>query len=1556
MTAIVAVLLALPLMVYVPPVQKWLVGKATAAASETTGMEIGIGFVSLRFPLTLRLEDVTVARPSDDGSGRFDSIASVRSVDASLALLPLFGGRAELGGLTVSGARLNTLNLISDTQISGTVGDLKVGASAASWNTGDVDLSSLSLADADLCVQLSDTAAADTSESVPLPWRIVLREATFSNVSCRVLTPGDSVVVAGTLGNAVVKGGDINLAEERYSVASLDVDNSALAFDRTFAPRLSQLQPSALIDYSHLSLSSLSLSADSIVYRTLPADTVSAADGAGGVSPFLALNVRYAAMREQCGLQLTDLVASVALDSLGIRIPSLTMSTPYSTVYAQASVNYADFDARQTADSGSGGVGAQQATNSQPIGSRLNLEASLSHHDLSHFYPMKGFPDWPLSLKAKANGNVSAVEIETLGIDIPSVLHAEASGTFSSPVSSVPGNSSHLRFSIHGHNLKPLLSALSISQKDWHLASGLRLGGVIDSDGIQYSGDVSVSDGTAAVTAKCFFNTQTEAYAADVNISSLDVSRYVPAFPASVRHVAVNTRGRGLAPYDKRTFMEATAVADSIGSGQWSLDSLKLSVVHEDARSVAEIGIGRLDTRMISTAKGVLDIGMAGTATVETNFKDSYKVSSLMKDIVIADSTGVYHPANLGLLLVARPDTTYARVQNGNFIVKADASGPYDRLLAKITSLADTIGSQMENRIIDQGRLRQMLPDLRLYVTCGRDNVPANFLRASRGIDFREFAADITMSAEEGVNGHIDMDNLEMGSTLIDTIRVDLMESRHGLTFRTRVANSKRNPLVFTALVDGHLYEHGARLGLRIFDKEGRQGLRLGTQASMEEGGVRFTLLPKNPTLAFREFALNDDNYLFLRKDLRLSAKLEMEDNDGTTIDVYSLDEDSLRLQDLTVSVAKLNLKQLTSIAPFMPSVEGLLSGDFHIIMDDKKQISVASEVGVDKMVYEGNGLGDINTEFVYLQNTDATHSIDGILLRDGQQVASVSGKYINKKVSDGHEYLDGMLELVNTPLDMANGFIADRIVGLEGFANGRLAMKGPLSKLSVDGSVRLDSAILFSTPYGIRMAIDNQPITVSQSKLSLSNFKLYASPEQRDRSVLTSTFDLVNKAVKAVPQSADTVAYIAITGSADFSAPGAAPLDFRISARELQLINSKQQAGSRLYGKGFVSLMAMVRGTTEKMNVRGRLGVLGKTDITYLLLDSPLSTDNQMDELVRFTDFSDSTHVAVVQRPLPGGIDLSLNVSIDDGAHIKCGLNADQSNYVDLFGGGSLRLRMSETENMTLTGRYTILSGTMKYSLPVIPLKTFTIQDGSYVEFTGVMDNPTLNIIATERTRATVGQEGGQSRSVAFDCGVVVTKKLKDMGLRFTISAPEDITVQSELQAMSIEQQGKLAVTMLTTGMYLADGNTAGFSMNSALSSFLQGEINNIAGNALRTLDVSVGVDNTIDASGNMHTDYSFQFAKRFWNNRLKVEIGGKVSSGQETEQGQKQSFFDNVSMEYRLSPTSNQYVKLFYKQNVYDWLEGYTSEYGMGYIYKRKMEHWWDMFKLWKKDEQRR
>ena len=73
----------LALLVYLPPVQNWLVGKVADYASEKTGMEISVGHVNLEFPLDLGVDDFKMI-------SKGDTIADVEHLSVDVELLPLF--------------------------------------------------------------------------------------------------------------------------------------------------------------------------------------------------------------------------------------------------------------------------------------------------------------------------------------------------------------------------------------------------------------------------------------------------------------------------------------------------------------------------------------------------------------------------------------------------------------------------------------------------------------------------------------------------------------------------------------------------------------------------------------------------------------------------------------------------------------------------------------------------------------------------------------------------------------------------------------------------------------------------------------------------------------------------------------------------------------------------------------------------------------------------------------------------------------------------------------------------------------------------------------------------------------------------------------------------------------------------------------------------------------------------------------------------------------------------------------------------------------------------
>ena len=1508
-------------LLYLPPVQNWTVDKVAAVVSEQTGMDITVGTVRLEWPLDLGIDEF---RAIHEG----DTLADIRHLSADVQLRPLFNGRIVIDELSVNEGKINTNGFISDLQIKGHVGELWLSSKGIDLAGETVEVNGARLSDASLDIALSDTAAVDTTES-DVRWRINADSLSILRTAVAVHLPGDTMNVSSYFERAVAREADIDLGTSTYRVGSLDVESPRLT-----TPDKQETEP-------QVELADIRLGIDSIYYGPL------------GTSFY----IRQTALKERrSGLEVTELTGGVRLDTAfnHIELPHLTLRTPDSDIEAEV---YTDFNV---------------ADEQNPGKMRARLNAQIGKQDLMRFMgpflPSTGevrrrLPNHPLIIKGSVNGNVKRMEFTGLDINLPTAMHLKADGV-AYDVTDVDKLRGQLSLKAETQDLS-FVTAL-MPQSDIRIPKGMTLSGDFKVDGGQYNVDATLREGSGTVKVKGSVNAtakQPLAYDIDATIDRLNLHHFMPNDSLGLLTATIKAKGRGTDLLSGSSRADIKASVEQLQYGHMNLQDITADATLQNGRAVASVtgsnelfngtvGIDallstlqveatitpqleRADLYHLRLYDQPLVLGMSGNVTVKSDLKQNHEVKGLLDDLYITDGKDTYIPDKIGLLVRTNRDTTLARIQSGDFIVKLDAGYGYEQLLKQGTTLLDSATAQYKNMVIDQPAILRLLPTLKLHVESGHDNPIANLLR-TKEIDFKELFIDLNSSPVTGINGQMHLYSLVFDSIRIDTVKLALTQKGERLTYQGQVRNNRHNPqFVFNALFDGHVHEHGALVGVRYYDAKDRMGIRLGATASMVDEGVRIQFMPERPTIGYKEFTLNNDNFLLIGRNNRLQANIDLVADDKTGVKVYtespSAPSDSLDpsspdryLQDLTVSLNRINLSELTSVIPYLPRMSGLLNGDYHIVMDSEERISVVSDMEVHDMAYEGSQIGNLSTELVYMQREDDGHAVEARLLLDDEEFGLLRGSYYSATESQQTGKIDATFTMTRFPLSIANGFVTDQIIGLEGYGEGELTIKGQTDKPDVNGEVYVDSAYLVSLPYGIRMRFDNDPVRIVGSHLLLENFGLYAYNDEP----------------------------LNLQGDIDFSDTEHVKMDMRMRAQNLQLINAKQEPKSLAFGKAFVNFFAHMEGPIETLRMRGRLDVLGSTDLTYMLLDSPLSTDNRLDELVKFTDFNDTTQTVKVTRPTPSGLDMDLTISVAQGTHIVCDLNVEETNYIDLMGGGDLRM-LYNAEGLNLTGRYTLAAGEMKYSMPIIPLKTFTIQDGSFVEFTGDPMNPRLDITATERTKASVSTDGSQGRFVTFDCGVVITKTLNDMGLQFIISAPEDNTINSELQSMSAEERGKLAVTMLTTGMYLADGNTSGFSMNTALSSFLQSEINNITGSALKTLDLSIGVDNTTNAAGQMHTDYSFKFSKRLLNNRLKIQLGGKVSSGADEMPGKTQSFFDNVTMEYRLDQSGTKNVKLFYQQNVYDWLDGYTGLYGGGFIWRKKMESLWDVFKVFSNDK---
>ncbi|MDO4160101.1 MAG: translocation/assembly module TamB domain-containing protein [Prevotellaceae bacterium] len=1466
-------------------------------------MEITIEHVSLVFPIDLGVEGFRAIKRNDSLPQVKDTIADVKQLVLEIKLLPLFKQQVELDALEFNSLKLNTADFVHEARVKGSISRLYVKSHSIDWGKQTVNINDALLRDARVNVELSDTVPPDTTESKNY-WKITVEKLDIARTGVTIHMPGDTLQIEAYMDKTEARNGYFDLYKGLYTVQCFDLNKGEIKYDNNFEPRIKGL------DTNHISLSDIEIGIDSLSYCT----------------PAFSMRLRECSFKEKSGITVESFTSYIGMDSTKVYLPDLYINTPDSYLKADFEMDLDAFDEKN------------------PGKMYLTADCSIGKQDIVRFMgdmptsAIRQLPNYPLTVNAVLDGNMKYLKLYGLNIKLPTAFNLNAKG-YAANITDMDRLLADITFNANTYNMGFVSSF--IGSNSISIPRGIGVKGNVKANGNIYSADLTANEGGGKVKANGKVNIKSMTYDARLDVENLNIDHYVPNNGMGVFTGNMVVNGTGTDFLSKKTKLTAEAGITKFNYDKYNLDGICFKAYITEGKAVADIDSDNpllrgnimldaiLDPKEINTkiiaelrhadwyglhlVEKPLSTSLNCNVDINTNMQDRYIVDGEIKNITINDSSKTYTPDDLTVNLLTNKDTTHIAARCGDFRLLFNAKGGYEEIMNQGNSFTEMLSENMKNRKIDISSIREKLPLAELNLTTGKDN-PLSRMLARAGYTFNEANVDVTTSPINGINGNMEIFALQNSAARLDTIYFNIASDSTHCLYDAQIKNGKGNQYIFNALLDGYVFEKGSGMNVSFYDAKDSLGLNLGIEASMEEDGIKVRMLTDDPILGYKRFDVNDDNYLYLLTNNRISANLKLQADDGTGVQIYTNDENTEALQDLTVALNRFDLEKVLSVIPYMPQVTGIMNGDFHVIQTPD-ELSVSSSLSVDSMTYERVKMGNLSTEFVYMPRNDGSHSVDATLSYNDEKVADISGTY----TSEGDGVLDANMSMEHFPLRLLNGFMPDRIISLRGYADGQMAINGPLMRPNANGEIKLDSCYLRSFQYGVRMRFSEGPLRIVGSNILFEDFKMYASNDNQ----------------------------LVLDGNIDFSNLEDMKMDLRMGARNFQIIDSKENRRSIAYGKAFVDFFSRIKGSMSNLSMSGKLDVLGTTDMSYVLRDSPLSTNNQMDELVKFTSFTDTTATVVEHQSL-SGFSMDLTMEIAQGAHVMCYLNDSHSNYIDLMGGGTLRMKYDAMNDLSLTGKYTLNNGEMKYSLPVIPLKTFTIQDGSYIEFTGDAMNPKLNITATERTKATVSSDNSSSgRSVEFDCGVVITKTLSDMGLEFTLDAPEDMTLHNELQAMGSAQRGKLAVTMLTTGMYLADGNTSSFSMNSALSSFLQSEINNITGSALKTLDLSFGMDNTTDESGNTQTDYSFKFAKRFWNNRVRIVVGGKVSTGSEVS-NQNESFFDNVTLEYRLDNSSNKYVKVFYDNNAYDWLEGTTREYGVGFTWRRSLQHFKDIFKF--------
>lgn len=1510
----------LSILIYIPSVQQFAVNRIAQHLSHETGMDVKVGYIRLKFPLDLSMEHTTAIQGKD-------TVFSAARLDVSVKMIPLFRKQVEVDGILMQNLKINTKDLIEACRIKGSVGEFCLNAHNIDLAKGVAVVNKTVLKNTMLDIFMADSVKEDTTTSQPVLWKIQLCDFHLHNVNIGLnLAPAtDSVSIGSNIGNAQIKA-FIDLEKEIYKIEKFKINESSVRYDigaNPYSTTDSLNHSTTGFDPKHILLSDLNISVDSTEYL-----------GSGS----LKANLMQLTGKEKCGLKFNKTKGYVEMKNNTLLIPSFSLETDDSHISLQMEMDMNTFDERN------------------PGQMDIHASASIGKQDLMLFMPdmttdfIRYWPVKPVSVIVVAKGNMQKMNVNKAEAKLDGFFHFKSYAELTNITDSLRmGGTVNTDTKIYNSSfIKSFLP--SDVAKSFTLPPHMTLAAdaKMNNGYATLDADLATPYGSVILTAD--YNTRKEDYQLGIDIENLLVNSLLQMEQNFNIDGSITAKGHGLDIYSPKTYANATITLNKA-----QLGDVDMSGSHADASiSGNKISFDCIcDNKMINTAfkleghlysnkvDGVLDIDLPyadlyalgfskerfevttkGNVSFTSNLSNKFMVDSHIDglDMIIGkDSVRTEH---FDLYAETTSDSTSAVLRTGDW--NFDFHSPYNlySLIAKGEKLTSIVKKQIEKKELDLERLKRYMPVTHLETSVGKNN-PLTRILATSGISFNEIKANITTSPESGLLGNAHMYGFTNDTIKVDTVYFNISQDSTNILFDSGlICNDQKLCPGFRTYIDGHVNLDDADVHLTYFNKKGNKGMDIGVAADFTDSLLHLSLYPDEPTIAFSRFTINKDNYIDLNKNGKLSANVRLASlADSCRIHFTASAEEE---QKATAVIENLKIDELLTVFPFLPKMGGMLNIDATYQTTEENYL-VNGYLSVDKYSFENMPIGDIKADFDYAPQGTTAHVITAKLSHNKQEVITVDGTYDSQ--DDGS--LDGTLVFDDLPLSIASPFVAEQTLSLDGHISGQIHAIGPMDKLAFDGQLNPEGMTVQSDVYAVKLKFADAPILIADSRLTFDKYEVYAAGKNP----------------------------LTLNGYVDFANMQQIRLSLGLYGRNFQLVDAQRTRKALLFGKVYGDFFARVTGTTDDLSVRGMVNILGNTDMTYIMADTPLSIDNRLDDIVTFVDFTLPPEEAkdIPQKTFMG-IDMQVQLAVEDGAQFHCEFSADRQSYVNIQGGGSLSMNYTPEGVLTLQGRYTVNEGEMKYSLPIIPLKTFTIRKGSYIEFTGNPMNPVLNFEAFEQTKASVNETDGSSRTVSFDVGLKVANTLENMELDFTIDAPEDIRIQNELAGMSKEEKNKLAIAMLATGMYLSGNNSSGFNASNALNNFLQGEINNIAGKALSTaVDVNVGMEQNTNYDGSTRTDYSFRFSKRFFSNRLNVVIGGKVSDDKSAVEHESGAYIDDVSLEWRLDKGGTRYIRLFHEKNYDNLLEGELIENGVGVVLRKKMDKLSELF-IFRNNKKRR
>lgn len=737
-----------------------------------------------------------------------------------------------------------------------------------------------------------------------------------------------------------------------------------------------------------------------------------------------------------------------------------------------------------------------------------------------------------------------------------------------------------------------------------------------------------------------------------------------------------------------------------------------------------------------------------------------------------------------------------------------------------------------------------------------------------------------------------------------------------------------------------------ALVNLKAHDVTSNYLLDVIAKVTGRENFISMKFLPSLLTLNKNEWHFAPNNEIVYEKNsLRATNFRLIQDNQSVSLSNLPADEG---VTNLRLSMKNLHLEDFYNLFQIKDvELKGSIDGNADMLnVFGSPRFDVHTTV--TDFHINNDSISKIYTDINYNTMLDKMDAV--VKVKDNRYDIEVRGNYIPGKKDDT---LDFKADIIKAELPIIDNYVGDIVTGTEGKVAGQVFLKGTLKKPQLTGSLIIPYAKTTVDYLQTTYNLNGVKVELKNNLIDLGEFTLYDTDGNTAKAGGKITHDNLK----------------------NFK------LDLYANTNNFQLLKTTPKDNSLFYGTAYGSGIVKFTGTIDNLDISASLQSKAGTAVSIPITDETSVTEKNF---IRFVNVpGDTLKKTTITETTPDNLSINLELDITPDAQVRIIFDQKAGDIISGNGSGHLRMEINPAGDFNLYGTYTVEQGDYLFTLQNFFSKKFSIEKGGTISWSGDPYQAKINLNAiykvtktslsdlTEGTgiRLSEADQREAEKKVPVNVYMNLSGSLLSPNIVFDIKIPESggsISSYATRKLDEIKQDenelNKQVFGLLMLNRFLPPTFDPGIVTTSATSvgEFVANQLSYWLSQGFNKygLDINVttaeygsSLTNPTDPSQTDIRRKELQVAltKRFFNNRVSVDVGSNFDYGQNVTNNKQQNniYLGDFTVEYKLTQDGRLSLKGFYRSN-YDIIdERNRNKYGGSISFKKDFNKFSDIFR---------